>query len=148
MKLRLAFALAAPLMFAALPAAADDAVLFSCTTAKGQAVEIRGDSGKSEDGQQQLSYRVGTRTFSSEAVYSRCTGKNGNSRQTLDAEHQGTAYRLLVEDQLKRPNARATLRIQTHGAKSGKGVRTLVCRPDTIHADALSGLGSVSSPCK
>ena len=133
-------------MFAALPAAADDAVLFSCTTAKGQPVEIRG-SGKPQDGQQ-FGYRVGKQTFSSEAVYSRCTGKNGNSRQTLDAEHQGTAYRLLVEDQLKRPNARATLRIQTHGAKSGKGVLTLVCRPDTIHADALSGLGSVSSPCK
>ncbi|WP_315359109.1 hypothetical protein [Neisseria bacilliformis] len=147
MKNRLAYALAVPLMFAALPAAADDTVLFSCTTAKGQPVEIRGSSGKSEDGQQQLNYRVGKQTFRTEAVYSRCTGKNGNSRQTLDAEHEGTAYRLLVEDSTKRPNARATLRIGADGAKSGKGTRTLVCRPGTIRADALSGLGSVSSPC-
>lgn len=130
MKNRLAYALTVPLMLAALPAAADDTVLFSCTTAKGQPVEIRG-SGKPQDGQQ-FGYRV---------------GKNGNSRQTLDAEHEGTTYRLLVEDSTKRPNARATLRIGADGAKSGKGTRTLVCRPGTVHADALSGLGSISSPC-
>lgn len=145
MKNRLAYALAVSLMFAALPAAADDTVLFSCTTAKGQPVEIRGSS-KPQDGQQ-FGYRVGKQTFGSEAVYSRCTGKNGNSRQTLDAEHEGKAYRLLVEDSTKRPNARATLRIGADGAKSGKGTRTLVCRPGTVHADALSGLGSISSPC-
>ena len=145
MKNRLAYALTVPLMLAALPAAADDTVLFSCTTAKGQPVEIRG-SGKPQDGQQ-FGYRVGKQTFGSEAVYSRCTGKNGNSRQTLDAEHEGTTYRLLVEDSTKRPNARATLRIGAAGAKSGKGTRTLVCRPGTVHADALSGLGSISSPC-
>lgn len=146
MKPHLTCTLIASLLFATFPAAAGDSVLFSCTTTKGQPVEIRGGNGKPEDGQQ-FGYRIGTRTFNTEAVYSRCTGQNGNSRQTLDAEHQGTAYRLLVENHINRPNARATLRIHVHGTKSGKGDRTLICRPDTVRADTLSGLGSVSSSC-